>query len=147
MSRSNYTDDESYPGQFAMWRGQVNSAIRGRRGQSFLKDLLAALDAMPEKRLIKNDLVRGGEVCTIGALGRVRGIDMSKIDVEDPEQVAAAFGIAHQLASEIEYWNDENDYRWETDAAGKHQRIEETPEERWTRMRAYIASQIKEEKP
>lgn len=146
MSRSNYTDDEGYPGQFAMWRGQVKSAIRGRRGQAFLKDLLAALDAMPEKRLIQNDLVRGGEVCTIGALGLVRGIDMTKIDVEEPEQVGAAFGIAHQLAAEIEFWNDEDGDRWEKDATGQYKRIEESPEERWVRMRAWVASQIKEER-
>jgi len=37
----------------------------GRRGQKFLRDLIVALDEMPVKRLIKNDLHAHGEVCTL----------------------------------------------------------------------------------
>jgi hypothetical protein len=129
MSRSGYTDDlETW--DLIKWRGQVASAIRGRRGQIFLIDLLAALDAMPEKVLIVDDLQDAeGDVCAIGALGRARGIDMSKIDPEDPPQVAAAFDIAEQLAQEVVYENDE----WSRS---------ETPQQRWTRMRRWVESRI-----
>ena len=58
MSRSGYHDDcEGWD----LIRGAVKSAIRGRRGQAFLKEMLAALDALPEKRLITEDLVIDGE--------------------------------------------------------------------------------------
>lgn len=128
MSRSGYNDD-SNGWEFIRWRGAVNAALRGKRGQAFLKELLAALDAMPEKRLIADDLERNGEVCAIGALGRSRCIDMSKLDPEDGDAVAAQFGIARALALETVYINDEH---W----------MAETPEERWRRVRAWVAEQI-----
>lgn len=130
MSRSGYSDDG---GDWATirWRGQVASATRGRRGQVMLRDLLDALDAMPVKRLIKNDLQADGEVCAIGALGLKRGLDMTEIDPEVPEEVAEAFDIARPLACEIVYENDEA--TWD----------DETPEERWVRMRKWVAAQIR----
>lgn len=139
MSRSNYTEDEDEPGQFAMWRGQVASAMRGKRGQAFLRDMLAALDAMPEKRLIQNSLQEpGGEVCAIGALGVKRGIDMTAIDPEEPHQVARVFNIANQMASEIAYMNDEYfDFTY----VGNERR-DYTPEERWQKMRDWVASKV-----
>lgn len=130
MSRSGYCDDLESE-QFAMWRGQVASAIRGRRGQKFLVDLLTALDAMPVKELIADELERDGEVCAIGALGRARGIDMSKIDPEDPDKVAEVFNIAHQLAQEVVYVNDE----WPGNYA--------TPSQRWANVRKWVAAQIR----
>lgn len=122
-----------------MWRGQVANAMRGRRGQTFLKDLVSALDAMPAKRLIRDDLIRGGEVCAIGALGLQRGIDMSKIDPEDSERVAHEFNIAHQLASEVVYMNDDYfDFHYV-----ENKRVEYTPEERWQLMRDWAAKKIR----
>lgn len=129
MSRSGYTDDDS-DGRIAVWRGRVASASRGRRGQQFFRDLLGALDAMPDKALIAHELEKDGEVCAIGALGRAKGLDMGLMDPEDPSTIAPAFNIAECLAQEVEYMNDE----W-----GHHA---ETPEERWTRMRLWVAEQI-----
>ena len=131
MSRSGYSD-ECGTWDLIRWRGQVASAIRGRRGQAFLRDLLEALDAMPVKRLIDYELESDGEYCTLGVLGARRGLDMAKIDADDRTQVAAAFGIAQQLAAEIEFMND--DY-W----------LGEIPEARWARMREWVASQISED--
>lgn len=133
MSRSGYIDDccdDNW--QLIRWRGQVASAIRGKRGQTLLRDLLAALDAMPEKRLIAGELEAEGEVCALGAVGKARGLDMSEIDPYEPEDVAVAFNIAQQLASEIVFENDENG-PWSG----------ETPEQRWKRMRDWVASQIR----
>lgn len=113
------------------WRGQVASAIRGRRGQAFLRDLLTALDELPEKVLISDELQDAdGDVCAIGALGKKRGIDMAVLDPEDYDAVASVFGIAHQLAQEIVYLNDESYYG-------------ETPQHRYERMRKWVADQIK----
>ncbi|MDE2098644.1 MAG: hypothetical protein KGL39_15425 [Patescibacteria group bacterium] len=116
----------------AVWRGRVASATRGRRGQAFFRALLAALDAMPEKSLIVNELeLPDGQVCAIGALGKARGVDMSKIDPECPEQVAPAFDVAECLAQEVVYMNDEYGH------------YAETPEARWVRMRRWVAEQIR----
>lgn len=55
MSRSGYSDDlDSW--SMIRWRGAVTSATRGARGQAFFREMLAALDAMPEKKLIADDL-------------------------------------------------------------------------------------------
>lgn len=139
MSRSGYYDDIDDNWQMIRWRGMVASAIRGKRGQKLLSDLLAALDAMPAKALIAHELeTKDGDVCALGALGKARGIDMSKMD---PEDVAAAFDVATPLAQEIVYMNDEyNDSKW--DEATKRS-VDISPEERWIRMRAWVASQLK----
>ncbi len=119
MSRHDYSDSfgEEDPLALARWRGRVASAIRGRRGQRLLRDMRTALDAMPEKRLVAESLEADGEVCALGAVGRLRGVAMAAIDPEDPEQVAAAFDIAEPLAREIAYENDDfmgtEEQRWE----------------------------------
>lgn len=46
MSRSGYSDDCDDPLQEGRWRAAVNSAIRGKRGQAFLREALAALVAV-----------------------------------------------------------------------------------------------------
>lgn len=109
MSRSGYSDDGD-AWQMIMWRGAVSSAIFGKRGQAFLKEMLAVLDAMPDKKLIKEELEKDGQVCAMGAVGKARGLDMSNLDPEEPELVAAKFGIARALAREIMYMNDEYSY-------------------------------------
>lgn len=134
MSRSGYSDDYDDVWQAVQWRSAVRSASNGKRGQQFFRDLLAALDAMPVKRLIAYELEEpSGSVCAIGALGKARGVPMQDIDPEDYVYVASAFNIAEALARETVFMNDE----WG--------RSEETPEQRFVRMRAWVASQIKPE--
>ena len=130
MSRSGYTDDMDDPWAHIMWRGAVASAIRGKRGQAFLREMLAALDALPEKRLIEEELAHAGEVCAIGAVGKAGNVPMESIDPEDYGAIAAAFGIAEAMAREIMFMNDEGTMR------------REAPEERFARMREWIVSQI-----
>ena len=142
MSRSGYTDDMEDQWQMIMWRGRVASATRGKRGQKLFADLLAALDAMPQKALIAHELeTEDGEVCALGALGKARSIDMQKLDSGEPEDVASAFDIAPCLAQEVVYMNDEyNDSKW--DEATKRF-VDIGPKERWIRMRAWVATQVK----
>ena len=131
MSRSGYSDDiDNW--QMIKWRGMVASAIRGNRGQKFLRDLLQALDEMPVKELIDGKLEdpETGEVCAIGCLGKKRGVNMKELDPEEPEDVGKVFDISHCLAAEVVYENDEHSYS-------------ETPEDRWKRMRAWVAGNIK----
>lgn len=130
MSRSGYSDDCDDNWELIKWRGQVASATRGKRGQAFLRELIAALDAMPEKRLIAHDLRRNGEVCALGSVGVRRGIDLDALDPEEYGAIAAAFGIAHQLVQEIEWENDEGGY-------------DDTPEQRWQRMRDWACRHLR----
>lgn len=134
MSRSGYSDDWDWDQESRWanirWRGQVASAIRGKRGQEMFKEMLQAFDDMPVKELIKNELDCDDGVCALGALGRKRGIDMSGLDPDDSSSVAAAFNIADQLAREVVYMNDEN--AW----------YKETPQERFVRMRRWVVSNI-----
>lgn len=135
MSRSNYSYDFD-TWALIRWRGAVSSAIRGKRGQEFLKELLAALDAMPYKVLASESLVTAdGDYCTLGALGAKRGIDLAIIDPDDSLTVAQTFGVSEALAREIVYENDE---------CGSYAR-KETPAERWTRMRKWVSDHLKTE--
>lgn len=128
MSRSGYSDDLS-PFELGRWRGQVASATRGARGQKFFRDLIAALDAMPEKKLVKSALeTKGGAVCALGALGRFRAIILRDLNTYDHEGLAEAFDIAHQLAQETMYVNDEL--------------YAKTDEERWLHVREWATEQI-----
>jgi hypothetical protein len=134
MSRSGYSDDcENW--SLICWRGAVNSAIRGKRGQAFLLELRDAMEAMPEKRLVAHALEAEGEFCTIGVLGAKRGINMDALDPDDREEVAGAFGIAPALAAEIVYMNDEGS--WQA----------ETPQQRWGRMRKWVEENIQQVTP
>ena len=135
MGRSGYSEDYDDDGAGWLYRGAVASAICGRRGQAFLKEMLAALDALPEKKLIAGDLVRDGAACAIGAVALKRGVDVSNLDPEDAEAIAKTFGIAPAMAREIEFENDD-DFSY----VGK-----ETDEQRFERVRKWIVSQIRDE--
>jgi hypothetical protein len=138
VSRSGYSDDGE---NYGLWRGAVNRAISGKRGQAFLRELAAAMDAMPEKKLITDELVHDGCFCTLGVVGAARGMDMANIDYTSPERVGKAFGISMAMAAEIEYMNDEyGEYLF---PYNEH----ESDEQRWTRMRKWVAENIREEQP
>lgn len=138
MSRSGYSDDGD---NLAMWRGMVASSIRGKRGQRLLRELAEAMDAMSVKELIAEDLEKDGAHCALGVVGAKRGIDMKNIDPEDPGQVAPAFDIAECLAQEIVYVNDEEG-PWGKYVDGKWTPGSETPAERWTRVRKWVAEHL-----
>jgi hypothetical protein len=114
------------------WRGQVASALRGKRGQKLLIDLYKALDAMPTKELIADELeTADGAVCALGALGKARGLSMKEVDVEDYERVAKMFEVPPQLAQEIVFLNDE-----------AYSYAHETPAQRYERMKQWVLEQI-----
>lgn len=141
MSRSGYSDDCDGLA-LIRWRGAVSSAMRGKRGQAFLRELLETLDAMPERRLLAITINTNEGVCALGSVTRARGIDTSDLDSIDPyddagdsgEALAKRLGIASAMAREIVFMNDEGWYG-------------ETPEGRWNRMRAWVAEQLAEAKP
>lgn len=135
MSRSGYDEygDEDHWGMIR-WRGAVASAERGKKGQTFFTELAAALDAMPEKMLIKESLADGnGCYCAIGALASTKSISLEGIDSdEDQDVIASRLGINEKLVMET---------IWQNDDAGS---MRETAEGRWTRMREWVNQKIRE---
>ena len=154
MSRSGYNDDcDSDQWAWICYQGAVNSAFTGKRGQAFLRETLAVLDAMAVKELAPDSLINAaGQYCTLGAVGAARGLNMANIDAEDAEQVARAFGIAESMAREIVHVNDQWDRHIYTERHDPprsqfwsdlgYDCREATPTERWQRMRDWIASKI-----
>lgn len=147
MSRHSYVDDEEYPGQFALYRQRVARALRGKRGQKFLRELAAELDAMPLRELGRGGLVdeESGKACTLGVAALCRGVDaetlMSVEDCEHNEYVSKLLDIAECMAAEIAYENDEHGI---VCVGGPVSVRRETDAERWTRMRAWVREQLRE---
>lgn len=125
MSRSGYSEDPDDNWSWIKWRGIIASAIRGQRGQRFLRELIEALDATPVKALIANEIEAAGEYCALGVLGKRRGIDLKTLDSFDHSGLGAAFDIASQLAQEVMFINDE---------------YARTPEQRWKAVRDWAES-------
>jgi len=86
MSRHGYVD---FDGEDVLaegrWRGAMLSAIRGKRGQAFLRELIEALDALPAKELAAHSFTRGGEVCALGSVALKRGLDVSEFEPGEGE--------------------------------------------------------------
>lgn len=135
MGRSGYSEDydgeADYNNAGHLWMRAVENAIKGKRGQAFLREMLAALESLPEKRLIAEELELDGEVCAIGSVGRKRSLDMKPLDPEDPYAIAKAFGIARALVAEIEYQNDDD-----------FGHGSETSEQRYERVLKWVREQI-----
>src|SRR6185312_15322735 len=156
MSRSGYGEYDPQDTYDVLaqgrWVAMLRSALRGKRGRKFLTDLRDALDALPVKRLIHSELVTAdGNVCAIGSVGVRRGVDMSPLlrpadcdpdewaenweceANERAEALGSMFDIAPCLAQEVMYQNDEASYH------------NETPEQRWIRVRKWVAKKLGEE--
>jgi len=135
MTRSGYSDDCEY---LELYRGAVRSALRGKRGQAFLREMITAMDAMPVKELAHGTLIpapdRPEKCCAMGAVIRSRDeIDRAvnaKIDPGEPHEVARFLGIADSMAAEIASINDDGGPPGET------------PSERWARVRRWAERQL-----
>lgn len=138
MSRSGYSEEIEDQGSLNLYRASVDRALCGKRGQAFLREMLVALDAMPVKELVAEEIVRDeAHVCALGAVALARKIDVSAMDVYDQDKIGQLFGIARSMAAEIAYENDECGRRYR---GGTYR--DDTPQERWERMRAWVAEQI-----
>ena len=131
MSRSGY-DEDCDNWALIRWRGAVEAAIRGKRGQALLKEMAEALDAMPDKRLISDELVtKQGEVCALGAVAKRRCLNVDGIEPYDSRRVAQTFGVAEAMVREIAFINDD-DFGYS-----------DTPENRWKRVRKWVDENLK----
>lgn len=147
------------------WGGAKKAAFNGKRGQAFLKELEAALIALPSKRLIDRDWAAKGDVCTLGALDIHRMSERTGMNWDAARLVVQGQGVP---ADELElYWDDQDDPAefaqtrlgmtytlaweiiWENDQTyvpGSYVRGEPfpvlTPEQRYARMLKWVHRKI-----
>lgn len=159
--RLNYADDEDRPGQFALWQANCDRSLRGKVGQRELRELEAALLALPEKRLIHGSLTDDdGGVCAIACYAKHKGVDLSKHDREyESDEVGIQAGMPRLVAWKVVALNDIElaDYwvyaegptmplsvydRQRYDNRGVWQRMTYTPEERYEKVLAWVRRQL-----
>lgn len=136
MSRINYSEDEQFPGQFHLWQANCDRSLRGRPGQAALRELEAALVALPTKRLITNELDNGVDCCAIGAVVRHRGLDPEKIAEEfdteyEMEEVGVELGMPTLVAWKIVEVND-------ITTGSYNVRVPYTPEQRYADVLRWV---------
>jgi hypothetical protein len=153
VSRISYSDEEDYPGQFDLWRANLRRSLKGRNGRRALRDLEAALLALPDKRLIADHLAANGQVCAVGAivthrkvsLGQAREAVLRELegepreddceewddcdDMGETEEVGVANGIPRLVAWRLVELNDMELARF-------------TPEERYEKVLAWARKHL-----
>jgi hypothetical protein len=124
-----YSEDEGFPGQFELWQANCDRSLHGKSGQRALRDLEAALLALPDKRLIVGLLTDDeGGVCAVGAYAQYKGVDLLQYDPEDSaELVGMAAGMPRLVAWAVV---EHNDFIFDRD--------DPTPEERYTRVLHWV---------
>jgi hypothetical protein len=134
MSRIGISDDEEFPGQFGLWQGNCQRSIKGRVGQAALRELEAALLALPQKRLIAGELEDSeGEVCALGALKRYKGVAEVKAEPEwEMEEVGVELGMPRLVAWKVVALNDD-EFDW---------RAPISPEERYEKVLTWVRKQL-----
>jgi len=155
--RLNWSDEEDRPGQFALWQANIQRSLQGKAGQRALREFEAALLALPEKRLLREQLYDDeGGVCAVGCYARYKGVDLSKFDPEDEsDEVGVVAGMPRLVAWSVVELNDIHlDTVWEV-ANGPVQRghgtykggiqlvREMTPEERYEKVLAWVRAHLK----
>jgi hypothetical protein len=155
--RLNYSDEEKWTGQFALFDANCRRSIRGKAGQQALRELETALLALPEKRLIKDALEdESGGVCAIACYGKYKGVDLSKFENDyASDEVGIAAGMPRLVAWKVVALNDiELDTVWEL-AHGPLDRYDATyqggiplirdmtSEERYEKVLAWVQQQLR----
>lgn len=155
MARINYSDEEDWDGQFELWNANIERSVHGKKGQWALRELEAALLALPRPRLVRNALADDGDVCAVGCLvlalrvkrGDDRAAVLAELEASDPDDDEAAqrmaepFGIPHLVGWKLVELNDiECEARWDD----LHKmRVEMTPEERYAHILAWVRSHLR----
>lgn len=142
MSRLLYNDDDCSPSEEGLQKGWFLSTIRGQRGQRFLRELVAALDALPTPELSSGALedAKTGCCCAFGAVRRLRGPENVKLwfhpEEEDmtPNHLAEPFGVSQTLAWAVVQANEDMN---ESNA-------EQARRHRWAEVRAWAVRHLQE---
>ena len=166
-------DDEESTRRWSLQRANTARQIKSKRGQAFLRELLAAMEALPEKRLIEGAIAKDGCVCALGSLALQR-----RVAAGEERQAVLAELATHKvdpnkddfngvyiwdwairsleapglIAWEIPAENDDDGERYVGHVAdperpgkmvAKYEEI--TPEERYRRIVAWVKAQIHEQ--
>lgn len=112
MNRSGYCEEIDDNLELGRWRAQVASAIRGKRGQRLLLDLIQYMEAMPDKRIVREALKDDqGQMCLIGCALAARGAEFPE-NVDDYTDASFKLNVATQMIQEMFYINDQCVDRW-----------------------------------
>jgi hypothetical protein len=166
MSRSCYSDEygDDFPGQLELYRANVRRSMRSKAGQARLRELRAALLALPVKALEAGIFAEGSQeepqVCALGAwaLSRVgdpeAAREMVGRDADDEETYEAlkSYGWPRLVVFDAIFQNDDVRYVYDTVEGPRRQWEQhygpltvgrpETAEERYIRVLAWVESQI-----
>ena len=138
--RVDYSEEEQYPGHFYLWQANCRRSRQGKKGQASLRELEAALLAMPDKRIHRDVLVEpSGETCAIGELmvhrkvsdGITREQAIAECAVLDPGDTlyhGVSVGLPRMVAWSVAV---ENDYERNV-----------TPEKRYADMLAWVRGNL-----
>lgn len=130
--RLNYSDDEDWTGQFALWEANCRRSLRGRAGQRELRELEAALLALPEKQLIHGSLTDDdGGMCAIACYAKHKGVDLSAFD---PGRASDKVGIAGGMPRLV---------AWRVVAENDYDLASRTPRERYDAMLEWVREQLR----
>lgn len=139
--RVGYREDEDYGGEFDLWQANCRRSRQGKKGQAALRELEAALMALPVKRIQKDVFVEpSGETCAIGALMLHRKVaagmpreqavaECAALRPLDTEEHGVSLGLPRLVAWSVAVENDE-EWRFRT------------PEERYSYMLEWIRKEI-----
>jgi hypothetical protein len=157
MARSWDYDEWDGPNLDGLYEANRRRAIRGARGQATLRELLAALDAMPVKELGETEISYQGQVCALGAYaahklvcdkGLAWPVAVAALAVKydetmdgDSEDLGVSLGMTPTLARTVAFQNDEGIY-WFRDPETRQLRSIASPSDRWAAMRQWVAAQI-----
>lgn len=171
--RSGYVEADSWDSneEVAIQRARevLGAMIRRDSGQSFLRRMVAALDAMPVKELARGGLVRDGQCCAMGALCVAEGIDPmalctaivthpdgSKVERTLGEEIAELIAEGYDRGDDSDGFFADAENRAAETAAEKldvpfeiaceamwvNDEIGNTGAERWRYMRKWAAKQL-----
>ena len=129
-----------------LWQSMYQRSLKGKRGQRNLRDFIAALDAMPEKRLIsdaqvekeydedKDEYVVVG-VCAVACFAAARGKDPAYFGDEDDSDIYSTAELGRSAGLS---WT----MAWEMTNANDEEFGSLSPEERWQAMRDWAVLKL-----
>lgn len=156
MSRFDGAGDGEGAMPYALWQHNAEMALKGKRGQQALRDMKAALGALPKRELIEGNLIEvkrdeddldkivGFEgVCAVGAYALYKGQTPEQLrgwnryysggddegDCWSTSEAGKAAGLTYTLAWELSQRNDET-------------YSDLTPSARWWAMYGWVCSEL-----
>ncbi len=141
MSRIPEGECEDYESQrrWALQRANTVRQIKSKRGQAFLRELLAALEALPEKKLIEGAIAKGDHVCALGALAMKR-----RVDAGESRQAVLADLASHNVDPDNDDWDGLYVWDWAVNAlAAPHLISWEIPAENDDGGKKYVGMEMR----